>query len=57
MPKKKKKLKKLHYLPLMSTKITLTSLVFVIVKRPLFYEMNYNHISCNLKPLNQLNEF
>ena len=52
---------KMHCLPLMFTKTIftktiLTSLVFLIVKRPLFSK-NYNHISCKLKPLNQLKEF
>ena len=47
---------KMHFLPLMFTKTILTSLVFLIVKRPLFSK-NYNHISCKLKPLNQLKEF
>ena len=36
--KKKKKMKRLHCWPLMFTKITLTSLVFLIVKRSMFFK-------------------
>ena len=36
--KKKKKMKRVHCWPLMFTKITLTSLVFLIVKRSVFFK-------------------
>ena len=38
MNAKKKKMRRVHCWPLMFTKITLTSLVFLIVKRSVFFK-------------------